>query len=273
MKHPACVNGHHRALPGAWEHDGHEHIAPPRRTRSRDERPQPVTGTPTRRLLLSTLVVLTLISGLVDAVSYLGLGHVFTANMTGNIVVLGFAAAGAAGFSVTASLTSLGAFLLGAACAGRAATMVRDRERLLMLAMTVEVIFVAGAAVVAFLTATVSVGWPRYTVIAVLAFAMGVRNATIRRLAVPDMTTTVLTMTLTGLAADSSLAGGDNKGAGRRTASVAAMLAGAVAGGAMYLHQGAGLPLLVTALIVAGALVFLWRAGESPRPDAAASGA
>jgi uncharacterized membrane protein YoaK (UPF0700 family) len=107
----------------------------------------------------------------------------------------------------------------------------------------------------------------------VLAFAMGVRNATIRRLAVPDMTTTVLTMTLTGLAADSSLAGGDNKGAGRRTASVAAMLAGAVAGGAMYLHKGAGLPLLVTALIVAGALVFFWRAGEGPQPDAAASGA
>jgi uncharacterized membrane protein YoaK (UPF0700 family) len=44
--------------------------------------------------LLMALMALTAVSGLVDAVSYLGLGHVFTANMTGNVVVLGFAAAG-----------------------------------------------------------------------------------------------------------------------------------------------------------------------------------
>src|SRR6266852_3198094 len=76
------------------------------------------------RLLLATLIVLTIISGLVDAVSYLGLGHVFTANMTGNVVLLGFAAAGASGFSAPACLTSLGAFLLGAAAAGREAARV-----------------------------------------------------------------------------------------------------------------------------------------------------
>jgi uncharacterized membrane protein YoaK (UPF0700 family) len=221
-----------------------------------------MTNGGTGRPLLRTLVALTLISGLVDAVSYLGLGHVFTANMTGNVVVLGFAAAGAAGFSVMASLTSLGAFLLGALCAGRVATVVHGHGRLL-LAMSVEVIFVAGATAVALGTATVSSGWPRYTVIGILAFAMGVRNATVRRLAVPDMTTTVLTMTLTGLAADSRLAGGDNKGTARRTVLVAAMLAGAVAGAAMYLHTGAGLPLLVAALVVAGSLVLFWRSGAA----------
>jgi hypothetical protein len=80
---------------------------------------------------------------------------------------------------------------------------------------------------------------------------------------VPDMTTTVLTMTLTGLAADSRLAGGDNKGTARRTASVAAMLAGAVAGAAMYLHTGAGLPLLVAALVVGTSLVLFWRSGAA----------
>jgi uncharacterized membrane protein YoaK (UPF0700 family) len=222
-----------------------------------------MTNGATGRPLLRTLVALTLISGLVDAVSYLGLGHVFTANMTGNVVVLGFAAAGAAGFSVLASLTSLGAFLLGALCAGRVATVVHGRGRLLLLAMSVEVIFVAGATAVALGTATVSSGWSRYTVIGILAFAMGVRNATVRRLAVPDMTTTVLTMTLTGLAADSRLAGGDNKGTARRTASVAAMLAGAVAGAAMYLHTGAGLPLLVAALVVGTSLVLFWRSGAA----------
>lgn len=70
-------------------------------------------------LLLGVLTVLTAVSGLVDAVSYLGLGHVFAANMTGNVVVLGFAAAGAPGFSMVATATSIGSFLVGAVVAGR----------------------------------------------------------------------------------------------------------------------------------------------------------
>jgi Protein of unknown function (DUF1275) len=122
----------------------------------------------------------------------------------------------------------------GRAGAGRAGVSAR----LLLTAMATEAVFVGGGAVVAFVVPAVGHGWPRYLVIALLAFAMGVRNATIRRLAVPDLTTTVLTMTLTGLAADSSLAGGDNHAAVRRTAAVVAMLAGAVAGAALYLHRG-----------------------------------
>ena len=60
--------------------------------------------------LVVTLAALTVVSGFVDAVSFLGLGHVFTANMTGNVVLIGFAAAGAPGFSMAASLCALGAF-------------------------------------------------------------------------------------------------------------------------------------------------------------------
>ena len=115
---------------------------------------------------------------------------------------------------------------------------------MLLTAMGTETVFVGGALPSRFAVPAVGHGWPRYVVIALLAFAMGVRNATVRRLAVPDLTTTVLTMTLTGLAADSCLAGGANRGAGRRTAAVAAMLAGATAGAALYLHRGAGVPLL-----------------------------
>lgn len=68
--------------------------------------------------LVVVLLVLTVVSGLIDAVSYLGLGHVFTANMTGNVVVLGFAAAGAPGFSVPHTLVSLASFVVGAVAAG-----------------------------------------------------------------------------------------------------------------------------------------------------------
>jgi uncharacterized membrane protein YoaK (UPF0700 family) len=211
--------------------------------------------------LVRTLLVLTLASGLVDAVCYLGLGRVFTANMTGNVVVLGFAAAGAAGFSVPATLTSLALFLVGAICASRAAPRIAagGRSRLLLAAMATETVFVGVSALVAFLVSSVGHGWPRYVVIALLAFAMGVRNATVRRLAVPDLTTTVLTMTLTGLAADSFLAGGHNQGSARRTAAVLAMLAGATVSAALYLHLGAALPLLIAAALVAFTAAVFWR--------------
>jgi uncharacterized membrane protein YoaK (UPF0700 family) len=211
--------------------------------------------------LVRTLVMLTVASGLIDAVCYLGLGRVFTANMTGNVVVLGFAAAGAAGFSVAATLTSLALFLVGAACASRAASRIAagGRSRLLLAAMATETVFVGAGALVAVLVPAVGHGWPRYVVIGLLAFAMGVRNATVRRLAVPDLTTTVLTMTLTGLAADSFVAGGHNHGSARRTAAVLAMLAGAVVSAALYLHLGAALPLLIAAALVCVTGGAFWR--------------
>ena len=91
-------------------------------------------------------------------------------------------------------------------------------------------------------------------VIALLALAMGLRNATIRRIAVPDLTTTVLTMTLTGLAADSPLFGGTGKGSTRRTAAVLGMLAGALAG-ALLLKTSLVLPLAVAAAFALAALL------------------
>ena len=91
-------------------------------------------------------------------------------------------------------------------------------------------------------------------VIALLAFAMGVRNATSRRLGVPDLTTTVVTTTLTGLAADSPLFGGAGRGSARRSASVLAMLGGAIAG-ALLLETSAWLALAVAATLT----LMAWR--------------
>lgn len=224
-----------------------------------------VKGSEPSTMLLGTLTALTVVSGFVDAVSYLGLGHVFTANMTGNVVLLGFAAAGAPGFSIAASLASLGSFLVGAAAAGRVTLQVTSRRQWLLIAMAVEGLLAGAAAgVSAVHSGVVSSGSGRYTIIAVLAFAMGVRNSTIRRLAVPDITTTVLTMTLTGLAADSSLAGGSNPKVARRTTAVAAMLIGAVSGAALYLHTGATWPLVVVAVTVL-ATGFVFAASPSSR--------
>jgi len=221
-----------------------------------------------QRSLLGVLLALTALSGLVDAVCYLGLGRVFTANMTGNVVVLGFAAAGAPGFSVTACLTSLVVFLVGAVCGGRVSIHISRRSRLLVTAAALEAFFVAAASVVALAASTVATGWPRYLTIAILALAMGIRNAVIRRLAIHDMTTTVLTMTLTGLAADSSLAGRGNERAARRAGSVLAMLIGAVVGAVLYLHRGAGLPLAIMAAAAAIIAVIAYASSAATYLDA-----
>ena len=172
-----------------------------------------------RHPLARALLVLTFTTGLVDAVSYLGLGHVFTANMTGNIVFLGFGIAGSGGLPVLAPLISLAAFLLGAGGGGVLADRIGHRHRQhVARALAIEVSLLAVAAVLAAAVDVRPNTASADVVIALLAFAMGVRNATVRRIGVPDLTTTVLTMTLTGLAADSPLAAGDGKGSVRRIA-------------------------------------------------------
>ncbi|HEV7584276.1 MAG TPA: YoaK family protein [Solirubrobacteraceae bacterium] len=208
-----------------------------------------------RHPLTRTLLVLTFTTGVVDAVSYLGLGHVFTANMTGNIVFLGFGIAGSGGLPVVAPLVSLGAFLLGAGAGGvLAARLARHHPRHLASALAIEVSLICVAILVAAIVDVHPAGVSADVMIAVLALAMGVRNATVRRIAVPDMTTTVLTMTLTGLAADSPLFGGSGSGTTRRTASVLAMLAGALAG-ALLLDRSLILPLATAVALTAAALL------------------
>ena len=212
--------------------------------------------------LLVSFGALTVVSGFVDAVSYLGLGHVFTANMTGNVVLIGFAVAGAPGFSVPASLCALGAFLVGALVGGRLARHVSPQRMLLLVALAFEATFTAVAAIVAAAVPAIGSGWPRFTVIALLAFAMGVRNAAVRHFGVADMTTTVLTMTLTGLASDSSLAGGTNPHAGRRVASAVCMFGGALAGAALVIHLHPQWALAIAAFIVVCTALYFAR--EAP---------
>ena len=199
--------------------------------------------------LTRALLALTFTTGLVDGVSYLGLGHVFAANMTGNIVLLGFGIAGGYQLPVLAPIISLSAFLVGSGLGGVLAKRHAGRHHVHAgWALAIE------TGVLALTTVVAAVGTPHkgqfsgYLVIALLALAMGVRNATIRKIAVPDLTTTVLTMTLTGLAADSKLAGGDGKGSVRRVAAVATMLLGALAG-ALLLKVSIVLPLGLAAAL------------------------
>ncbi len=212
--------------------------------------------------LVVTLAALTVVSGFVDAVSFLGLGHVFTANMTGNVALVGFAAAGAPGFSVAASLCALGGFLAGAVVGGRMVHGISPQRSLLLVVMVIEAGCTSAATIVSGTVAAIGTGWPRFTVIALLAVGMGIRNAAVRHIGVPDMSTTVLTTTLTGLASGSPLAGGGNPHPRLGLTSVASMFGGALVGALLVLHAGTTWSLGIAAGIVVAAAVFFYR--EAP---------
>ncbi len=208
--------------------------------------------------LVRALIGLTVVTGLVDAISFLGLGHIFTANMTGNVVFLGFAAGGAPGISAARSIAALCAFAGGSVCGGR---LTGSRQRTpvahMLIATYVETALLLTAASAATFTANDVSPAIAYAIVLSTALAMGLRNAVVRKLAVPDLTTTVLTMTITGLAADSSLAGGRGGRTARRALSILAMLAGALAGAILLRTFGLRAPLVVAALMVGGLSFYL----------------
>jgi len=199
--------------------------------------------------LVPFLLVMTVVTGAVDAVSILRLGHVFVANMTGNVVFLGFALVGASGFSVSASLVALAAFLGGAGVGGRVFASMAPRPRLLARVAATEALLCGAATVVTLSASGTAV---RYAMTILAAVAMGLQNATARKLAVPDLTTTVLTLTLTGLAADDPHLRGPNSATRRRGLAVACMLVGAVGGALLVLHASSAAALgAATALLAA----------------------
>jgi uncharacterized membrane protein YoaK (UPF0700 family) len=210
------------------------------------------------------LLSMTLVTGLVDAFSYLVLGHVFVANMTGNVVLLGFALVGAPGFSVAASVAAIASFAVGGSVGGQIGSRLgRHRGRHLSTAAIVQAAFLGAALVLAALSPSSIPAGYHYALIVVLAVAMGIQNATARKLAVPDLTTTVLTLTITGIAADSAIGGGKGSRAGRRLLAVGTMLAGAVVGATFILHVQIAYPLLIALIVTVAVAVTAGVLGRS----------
>lgn len=213
------------------------------------------------------LLTLTLVTGLVDAVSILALGRVFVANMTGNVVFAGFAIVGAPGFSLGASLFALAGFLIGAYWGGfmtgrvghdralhvRAATVAEFG----LLAIALIVASASGGAAAATGTLHIAKGAGAfgagitYVLALALATAMGIQNSVARKLAVPDLTTTVLTMTLTGIGADSRAGRRGRFTLIRRVLAVVTMLAGGMLGAWLVLDVGVVAPLAVATCLLA----------------------
>ncbi|GIH27460.1 membrane protein [Acrocarpospora phusangensis] len=204
-----------------------------------------------RDLLPPAILTLTVVSGLVDAVSFLGLGNVFTSAMTGNIVLLGLALGGASGFAVGPPLVAAVAYVAGVFAGG---FIGRTGPRWLRIALAAETLLLAVAGLLGF--AKVS----PYAVIVTLALAMGMRNVTTHQLDVPDLkNTTVMTTTVTTMIISLPVVGGSHRNVWRLLASVLALVCGTTVGAWLVDHHGIGWPLLLSAVPIAVLTALLWR--------------
>ncbi len=195
----------------------------------------------TEKVIAYALLVMTAVTGLVDAVSFLSLGHVFTANMTGNIVLLAFATAHVSGLSIARSLTALLAFLVGAILGGRAMARANPDSQIRFAAqaflLEVAFLFAASFCGIGYRVDLLEDSFRPFALIALTALAMGTRNAAVRKLAIPDLT--------------------NSPRLARRVESVAAMFLGAALG-AVVIHYSisAALWLATTISAVCSAALF-----------------
>ncbi|MFT4298373.1 MAG: YoaK family protein [Aeromicrobium sp.] len=209
--------------------------------------------TTTRRepLLLGLMLALTFSTGVIDAVGYLGLDRVFTGNMTGNVVILGMAVAGADDLPIAGPLLALGGFLAGAALGGRAlrgrASTGWDGRITVLFGLVAAVLFAVSGVLLA---DEHPAHGPALALTTALGAAMGLQAAVARFIAVKDVTTVVVTSTITGLAADSVLGGGKPGHANRRMAAIALITTGAGVG-ALALQVHLGLGVLIAAALTA----------------------
>jgi uncharacterized membrane protein YoaK (UPF0700 family) len=216
------------------------------------------------RSTVTALLLLTFATGLADAISVLALGHVFVANMTGNVIFLGFWLAPTSTIDLTAAVVAFPSFVSGTILGGRLSRHFGEqRRRWLTAALGLEVTLLvvlsmlAGAGVLHYHDNT------KLFVIGGMAIAFGVQHSTARRFGIPELTTTVLTSTIVGLGVDSRLAGGTGQRARLRYSAVITMCAGATVGAAITRVAIAPVLTLAAAVVATSMLIFRFGPADS----------
>lgn len=204
------------------------------------------------------LLLLTASTGCIDAVSYLALDRVFTGNMTGNVLFIGFSIVGAGTAPLLNNIIAIIGFVVGSMVGGR----IVGRSARTGLPWSSRGILIGGAVLI--LAAAIywlivqSLSHPALLVVtAVLAFVMGAQVAAVKPVGNSDVTTIVVTNTLANLARDSRLAGGKGANWFPRIAAILAMGIGAAIGAAVDKYVGGSEALLAGALIFFVAMLTL----------------
>jgi uncharacterized membrane protein YoaK (UPF0700 family) len=219
------------------------------------------------------LICLTVGTGAVDAISFLGLGRVFTAMMSGNIVLLGLAVGSSAGSEAVRSAVSLVVFAIGVFAASR---LVRNPTKTSLWPAGLTMALVCGAVAQAGMLA----GWLgasghpnelfKGVLVGLSALSMGLQGGAVARLGVSGVTTTYVTGTLTGLIGGLAVGSGAQKELGRRAVVLVALLLGAACGAVLLTYarsEAPALPLAITVAVVATAIYRLARAQPLEAPQ------
>jgi uncharacterized membrane protein YoaK (UPF0700 family) len=218
-----------------------------------------------QRMTVTALLLLTFATGLIDAVSVLVLGHVFVANMTGNVIFLGFWFAPHSGVDMMAAVASFISFLVGTVLGGRLARHLDAKvRRWLTVALGIEVVIMVTLSILAGTGVLDYHDNSRLILIAGLAITFGSQNAMARQFGIQELSTTVLTSTIVGIGFDSRLAGGTGQREKLRYGVVLTMLTGAIIGATMTRVTVAPVIAVAAAAIATSGLIFGF--APTPRP-------
>jgi uncharacterized membrane protein YoaK (UPF0700 family) len=223
-----------------------------------------VTSPVSYRLTVIALLLLTFATGLADSISILVLGHVFVANMTGNVIFLGFWLAPKSSIDLTAVVVALPTFVGATIVGGRLTRHFGARTRQwLTTALGLEILLLVASSILA------GAGVLRYhdntklILIGALAVTFGLQHSTARQFGIRELTTTVLTSTIVAIGVDSRLAGGTGAREKLRLSVVLTMCAGALVG-ATTTRVAVAPVFAVTAAVVAVTLL-IFRFGPADR--------
>jgi uncharacterized membrane protein YoaK (UPF0700 family) len=216
-----------------------------------------VTSPVSERLTVVALLLLTLATGLADAISILVLGHVFVANMTGNVIFLGFWLAPKSSIDLTAVAVALPTFVCSTIISGRLRRHFGERTRpWITSVLTTEIVLLVALSILA------GTGVLRYhdntklIMIGVLAVTFGLQHSSARQFGIQELSTTVLTSTIVSLGLDSRLAGGTGARQKLRLSVVFTMCAGAFVGATMSRFVVAPVFTVAAAVIAVSLLIF-----------------
>ena len=216
-----------------------------------------VTSPVSERSTVAALLLLTFSTGLADSISILVLGHVFVANMTGNVIFLGFWLAPRTSIDLTAVVVALPTFVCTTILSGRISRHFADRTRpwittVLATEITLLVVLaiLAGTGILQYHNNT------KLIMIGLLAVTFGLQHSSARQFGIQELSTTVLTSTIVSLGLDSRLAGGTGDRQRLRLCVVLTMCAGAFLGATMSRFVVAPVFAVTAAVVAASLLIF-----------------
>lgn len=216
------------------------------------------------RRTVAALLMLTFATGLVDAISVLVLGHVFVANMTGNVIFLGFWFVPHSGIDLTAAAVGFVSFVAGAVIGGRLVRHLGGEPRhWISVALGAEVVALLALAALAGAGVLHYHDSGRLILIVGLATIFGSQSVAARQFGIQELSTTVLTGTIVGIGVDSRLAGGSGDREKLRYAVVLTMCAGAAVGATLSRFVVAPVIALAALSVAAGLAAF--RFGRPPQ--------